>query len=48
LGIYFATQPDPTTKWAYWAGLLITADVLIALALTSASDPKQTPADASD
>jgi hypothetical protein len=39
-GIYFATQPDPTMKWAYWAGLFITAgDVLIALALTGASDP---------
>jgi hypothetical protein len=36
--IYFATQPDPTVKWAYWAGLFITAaDVLIALALTSAT-----------
>lgn len=46
LGIYFATQPDPTMKWAYWAGLFITtADVLIALALTSASDPKKPPAD---
>jgi hypothetical protein len=46
LGIYFATQPDPTMKWAYWAGLFITAaDVLIALALTSASDPNKAPAD---
>jgi phosphoglycerol transferase MdoB-like AlkP superfamily enzyme len=42
LAIYFATQPDPTMKWAYWFGLFITAaDVLIALALTSASDPKE-------
>jgi hypothetical protein len=47
LGIYFATQPEPTMKWAYWAGLFITAaDVLIALALTNASDPKRAPADA--
>jgi hypothetical protein len=47
LGIYFATQPDPTMKWAYWAGLFITAaDVLIALGLTNASDPKRAPADA--
>jgi hypothetical protein len=37
---------DPSMKWAYWAGLFITAgDVLIALALTNASDPKKTPAD---
>jgi hypothetical protein len=43
LGIYFATQPDPNMKWAYWAGLFITAaDVLIALAITNASDPKKT------
>ena len=46
LAIYFATQPDPTMKWAYWAGLFITAaDVLIALGLTSASDPEKAPAD---
>lgn len=46
LAIYFATQPDPTTKFFYWAGLFITAaDVLIALALTSASDPDKAPAD---
>ena len=42
--IYFATQPDPSMKWAYWAGLFITtADVLIALALTNASDPNKAP-----
>jgi hypothetical protein len=47
LGIYFATQPEPTMKWAYWAGLFITAaDVLIALALTNASNPNKAPADA--
>jgi hypothetical protein len=46
LVLFFTTQPDPSMKWAYWAGLLITAaDVLIALALTNASDPDKTPAD---
>jgi hypothetical protein len=46
LAIYFGTQPEPSMKWAYWAGLFITtADVLIALALTNASDPKKQPAD---
>jgi hypothetical protein len=35
---YFGSQPDPTLKWMYWAGLLITAaDVLIALAITEAT-----------
>ncbi len=35
LVIFFTTQPDPSTKFFYWAGLFITAaDVLIALALT--------------
>jgi hypothetical protein len=44
--IFFATQPDPTMKWAYWAGLLVTAaDVLIALAITAASDPNKAAAD---
>ena len=44
--IYFATQPDPSMKWAYWAGLFITAaDVIIALLLTNASDPNKAPAD---
>lgn len=38
LVIYFASQPEPTLRWAYWAGLCITAaDVLIALGLTSAA-----------
>jgi len=46
LVLYFATQPDPSMKWAYWAGLFVTAaDVLIALALTNAGDPKKVPAD---
>jgi hypothetical protein len=43
--IFFATQPDPSTKWAYWVGLFITAaEVLIALGITNASDPKKPPA----
>jgi hypothetical protein len=38
LVMFFASQPDPSMKWAYWAGLFITAaDVLIALALTKAT-----------
>ncbi|MBI5735191.1 MAG: hypothetical protein HY997_04965 [Mycolicibacterium neoaurum] len=38
LFVYFAAQPDATIKWMYWAGLFVTtADVLIALAITSAS-----------
>lgn len=46
LVLYFAAQPDPSMKWAYWAGLFITAaDVLIALALTSASGEDKAPAD---
>jgi hypothetical protein len=44
--IYFATQPDPTVKWAYWAGLFITAvDALIALGLASATGDDEGPAD---
>ena len=39
--MFFATQPDPTVKWAYWWGLFITAgDVLIALWLTGAIGEK--------
>ena len=41
LFMYFATQPDPTVRWAYWTGLFITAaDVLIALGLTASTTPK--------
>ena len=37
LGIYFASGADPMMKWMFWWGLIITAaDVVIALALTSA------------
>jgi uncharacterized RDD family membrane protein YckC len=36
LFVYFGAQPDPTIKWMYYAGLIVTAiDVLIALGLTS-------------
>jgi hypothetical protein len=33
--VYFAVQPEPTLKWMYYWGLVITAiDVLLALGLT--------------
>ena len=36
--MYFASQPDPTVRWADWIGLFITAaDVLIALGLTAST-----------
>ena len=32
LTVYFAAQPDPTLKWMYYTGLVITGiDVLVAL-----------------
>ncbi|BBX16337.1 hypothetical protein CRI77_26690 [Mycolicibacterium duvalii] len=35
LFIYFSIQPDPTVRWMYWWGLLITVtDILVALYLT--------------
>lgn len=35
---YFASQPDPSLKWMYWWGLVITfIDILIALELTKSS-----------
>jgi len=35
LVLYFAIQPDPTIRWMYYWGLIITAiDFLIALGLT--------------
>lgn len=38
---YFASQPDPTLKWMYWWGLVITfIDILIALSLTAGTEPK--------
>ncbi|MBP2452222.1 hypothetical protein [Mycolicibacterium lutetiense] len=43
LAVYFASQPDPTLKWMYFAGLIVTAaDVLIALELTRRSQPSDT------
>ncbi|KUI39152.1 hypothetical protein AU197_17315 [Mycobacterium sp. IS-1590] len=40
--MYFASQPDPTVRWAYWIGLFITAaDVLIALGLTASTQPNR-------
>jgi hypothetical protein len=43
LAVFFATQPDPTLKWMYWTGLVITtADVLIALAITGRITPTKT------
>jgi hypothetical protein len=39
---YFAIQPDPTVRWMYWWGLLITvADILIALSLTGSAESKK-------
>lgn len=41
LFVYFVSQPDPTLKWMYFAGLIITAaDVLIALLITDATRDK--------
>lgn len=35
---YFLAQPDPTLRWMYWWGLIITTgDVLIALYITRGS-----------
>jgi hypothetical protein len=42
--IYFATQPDPTIKWMYYWGLVITAiDVLVALRITQQAVADRTP-----
>ncbi|MEW2483892.1 hypothetical protein AB0876_30345 [Mycobacterium sp. NPDC049093] len=41
--IYFAAQPDPTLKWMYFVGLILTGvEVLIALELTRRSTPSDT------
>ncbi|MGA5546279.1 hypothetical protein ACPCIR_30925 [Mycobacterium sp. NPDC051198] len=41
--IYFAAQPDPTLKWMYFVGLILTGvEVLIALELTRHSTPSDT------
>ncbi|CDP82093.1 MULTISPECIES: hypothetical protein [Mycolicibacterium] len=46
LVVYFAAQPDPTLKWMYFTGLVITAlEVLIALELTRVSTPTDTTID---
>ena len=46
--MFFASQPDPALRWAYWAGLFITAgDVLIALWLTGSTGKDKTPKDVS-
>lgn len=43
--VYFAAQPDPTMKWMYYIGLVITAiDVLIALGLTQNAIADRAPA----
>ncbi|MGA5461669.1 hypothetical protein [Mycobacterium sp. NPDC050041] len=40
--LFFTTRPDPTMKWAYWAGLIIVfVEVLIALGLTKQSLTEQ-------
>jgi hypothetical protein len=42
--IYFGTQPDPTIKWTYYWGLVITAiDVLVALRITQPAVADRTP-----
>jgi hypothetical protein len=44
LVLFFTTRPDPTMKWAYWAGLIIVFfEVLIALGLTKQSMTGQKP-----
>ena len=48
LVIYFAAQPDPTLKWMYFTGLILTgAEVLIALELTRRGTPPDTNSDLS-
>ncbi|MED5814714.1 hypothetical protein VST63_20335 [Mycolicibacterium sp. 050232] len=44
--VYFAAQPDPTLRWMYFTGLIVTAvEVLIALELTRISTPADTTSD---
>lgn len=41
---FFASQPDPAMKWAYWAGLFITyIDIVIALGLTKSTGDIKAP-----
>jgi hypothetical protein len=45
LTVYFAAQPDPTLKWMYFAGLVITGiDVLVALVITNGMMARRKPA----
>ena len=45
LAVYFAAQPDPTLKWMYFAGLVITGiDVLVALVITNGIIARRKPA----
>ena len=38
LVVYFAIQPEPTVRWMYYIGLVITAaDMVIALLLTESA-----------
>ncbi|TGD88457.1 hypothetical protein BayCH28_12090 [Mycolicibacterium sp. CH28] len=42
--VYFAAQPDPTLKWMYYTGLVITAvDVLVALGISEGAVRSQEP-----
>jgi hypothetical protein len=46
LMMFFASNPDPNLRWAFWAGLFITyADIMIALALTRATGEGNTATD---
>lgn len=41
---FFASQPDPAMRWAYWAGLFITyIDIVIALGLTKSTGDVKVP-----
>jgi hypothetical protein len=45
--MFFASQPDPALRWAYWWGLCITTgDILIALWLAGANTDAKGPKDA--
>ncbi|QLL08810.1 hypothetical protein [Mycobacterium vicinigordonae] len=42
--MFFASQPDPQLKWAFWAGMFVTyADIMIALGITAATRDGQVP-----
>ena len=45
LALYFIVQPDPTVRWMYYTGLVITAvDILVALQMTQSAIAERTPA----